>query len=117
MSRTARTVLVYVAVFLLVVMAVNAFMSSSEDPIALELDQFEKSLAAGDIANVELRTRSEEVRGEFTEQGIPPTGETTFEVVYPPPESNERGILPEFRQWRFVLPRFGPNIPDRTNSD
>ncbi len=83
MSRTARTVLVYLAVFLLVVMAVNAFMSSTGQPLELELNEFEDELAAGHVASVEMKTRSDEIVGEFTPQGVPPSGEETFRAAYP----------------------------------
>ncbi len=81
MSRTARTVLVYLAVFLLVVMAVNVFVGSTGQPLELTLSEFESELAAGNVAEVELKTRSEEIEGTFVDNA--PFEEKTFLATYP----------------------------------
>ena len=47
MSRTARTVVVYLIVALLVVMAVNVFMGDEGEPIDLTLNQLQDHLEAG----------------------------------------------------------------------
>ena len=82
MSRTARTILVYVAVVLLVVMAVNAFMGSSGQPEEVSLPDFEAVLAddAASIRSVTMLQKSDVVQGER----VADDGEIVeFAVAYP----------------------------------
>ncbi len=82
MSRTARTILVYVAVVLLVVMAVNAFMGSSGQPEEISLPDFEAALAdpATSFESVTMLQKSDVVQAEK----IAVDGETVqFVVAYP----------------------------------
>ena len=104
MSRTARTVLVYLAVFLLVVIAVNGFVGSSGQPKELTLSEFETELEAGNVAAVELKTRSEEIEGEF--RTVPASGEETFRATYP---GEYEGTLTELL--------LDANVPITSNSE
>ena len=64
MSRTARTVLIYLAVIFLVVMAVSTFLNQSNAPVELTLDQFETKLAEGQIDTpVEMKEKENEISG------------------------------------------------------
>ncbi len=64
MSRTARTVLVYLAVIFLVVMAVSTFLNQGIEPAELTLDEFNAKLEAGDIDSpVEMKEKSNEISG------------------------------------------------------
>jgi len=81
-SRTARTILVYVAVVLLVVMAVNAFMGSSGQPEEISLPDFEAALAdpATSFESVTMLQKSDVVQAEK----VAVDGETVeFVVAYP----------------------------------
>ncbi len=69
MSRTARTILIYLAVIFLVVMAVNTFVSQSNQPTELSLNDFNDQVAAGQIDEpVTIRDRSNEVSGTYTDE-------------------------------------------------
>jgi cell division protease FtsH len=66
-NRTARTILVYLAVIFLVVMAVNVFVSQANAPTELSLNDFQSKLDNGEIESpVVIRDRSNEVVGTFT---------------------------------------------------
>jgi cell division protease FtsH len=81
-SRTARTIVVYAVVVLLVVMAVNVFMSSGEEPEALTLNEFETKLETGQITTIVMKQVSDEITGDM----VDPTAEegvTEFVVGYP----------------------------------
>ncbi|MEA2010639.1 MAG: ATP-dependent zinc metalloprotease FtsH [Actinomycetota bacterium] len=66
MSRTARTILIYLAVIFLVVMAVNVFVNQSNQPSELSLNDFNAKVAAGQIDEpVTIRDRSNEVVGTY----------------------------------------------------
>ena len=78
MSRTARTILVYLAVIFLVVMAVNVFVSSSNKPEELSLGQFNALLGSVD-SPVEMKAKSDELRGTYSS----PDGTVEFVVRYP----------------------------------
>ena len=54
MSRTARTILVYVAVIAIVVMIVNAFVSSATDPEELTFTEFQERQLVGQHYEVYL---------------------------------------------------------------
>ena len=58
MSRTTRTVLIYLAVIFLVVMAVSTFLNQSDAPEELTLNQFQSALAAGEVDSpVEMKEK------------------------------------------------------------
>ena len=67
-SRTARTIMIYLAVIFVVVMAVNVFVNQSTQPQELSLNEFNAKLAAGEIDNpATIRDRSNEVTGTYTD--------------------------------------------------
>ena len=64
MSRTLRTVLIYLAVIFLVVMAVTTFLNQDGQPVDLTLDEFNVLLADGDIESpVEMKEKSNQIDG------------------------------------------------------
>ncbi len=81
MSRTARTIVIYLAVIFVVVMAVNMFVNQSSQPQELSLNEFNAKLAAGEIDDpVTIRDRSNEVAGTYTDA----SGETVeYIMMYP----------------------------------
>jgi hypothetical protein len=67
-SRTARTILIYLAVIFVVVMAVHVFVSQSNQPSELSIDQFNDKLAAGEIDSpATIKDRSNEIVGTYTD--------------------------------------------------
>ena len=82
MSRTARTVVVYLIVALLVVMAVNVFTGDAGEPTDLTLNEFQDRLSAGDIATVTMKQKSDSVSGDFIE-ALTVEEENGFRVAYP----------------------------------
>ncbi len=67
-SRTARTIMIYLAVIFVVVMAVNVFVNQSTQPQELSLNEFNAKLAAGEIDDpAMIRDRSNEVTGTYTD--------------------------------------------------
>ena len=58
MSRTARTILIYLAVIFLVVMAVNVFVNQSNEPTELSLNEFQYLLREGDTFNIIYQVQS-----------------------------------------------------------
>jgi cell division protease FtsH len=80
-SRTARTIMIYLAVIFVVVMAVNVFVNQSTEPQELSLNEFNAKLAAGDIENpATIRDRSNEVTGTYTDS----SGESVeYIMMYP----------------------------------
>jgi len=79
-SRTARTVLVYFVVALGIFALVSLFTPGAVDPSELSLNDFERELEDGNVATVSMKTKSDELVGEFVE---PVSGSTTFKVQYP----------------------------------
>ncbi|GMQ85425.1 MAG: ATP-dependent zinc metalloprotease FtsH [Acidimicrobiia bacterium] len=64
MSRTTRTVLIYLAVIFLVVMAVSTLLNRSDEPAELTLNEFETQLAAGDVDSpVDMKEKDNEITG------------------------------------------------------
>ncbi len=83
MSRTAKTVLIYVAVIAVLIVVVNAFVNSAAEEQELTLTELEAQIAAGNIAEVTIKQKSDEVVGTFTSEGIPPNGPAEFTSSYP----------------------------------
>ncbi len=82
-SRTARTIMIYLAVIFVVVMAVNVFVNQSTQPQELSLNEFNAKLAAGDIENpATIRDRSNEVTGTYTDS----SGESVEYIMKYPAE-------------------------------
>ena len=83
MNRTARTILVYMVVAILVMMAVNVFLQGANEPEELSLSEFQTKLVAGDVASIEMKTRSDEIIGTFVEDAVVPGANNEFRTVYP----------------------------------
>jgi len=80
LSRTVRTVLIYVIVIAVAVMAVNAFVSSATAPDILTLDELQSRVTSGQVESVSIKQKSNVVQGTLLEA----SGETTaFETSYP----------------------------------
>jgi cell division protease FtsH len=82
-SRTARTIFVYIAVLLLVVMAIQLFVGDPNQPKEMRLDEFQEALANDHVATVVMKEKSNVLEGEFTADGNPGGDEETFRVAYP----------------------------------
>jgi cell division protease FtsH len=80
-SRTARTILVYLGIIFVAVMAVNLFVNQSgAETTEFTLGEFGESLAAGEIDSpVLMKEKSNEVSGTYQATG----GETEFVLRYP----------------------------------
>ncbi len=81
MSRTARTILVYLAIIFIAVMAVNVFVNQSgPETTEFTLGEFNDSLIAGEIDSpVLMKEKSNEVSGTYQAT----SGETEFVLRYP----------------------------------
>jgi len=82
-NRTVRTFLVYVVVALLVMLAVNTFLQGANEPEELGITEFQAKLQAGDVASLEMKTRSDEIIGQFTEDAVVEGATSEFRTVYP----------------------------------
>ena len=70
MNRTARTILVYLAVIFIVVMGFQLVFNQATQPTELSLSEFENRLAAGEIDDeIVMRDRSNELTGTFRSGG------------------------------------------------
>ena len=85
-SRTARTIVIYLAVIFVVVMAVNVFVNQSSQPQELSLNEFNAKLLAGEIDDpATIRDRSNEVSGTYTDaSGEPVDYIMTYPAEYSP---------------------------------
>ncbi|MGD2051517.1 MAG: ATP-dependent zinc metalloprotease FtsH, partial [Acidimicrobiia bacterium] len=83
MSRTARTIIIYLAIVVLVMMAVNAFVSSATEPTELTLPEFQTALENHHVASVTMKTKSDELIGELTPDSVAAGANTSFRVPYP----------------------------------
>ena len=79
MNRTVKTVLVYLLVITVAITLVNAFVSSATAPEEYSLDEFSNHLAAGDVATVTIKQKSNVVEGVLTEAA----GGTRFRTSFP----------------------------------
>ncbi len=82
MNRNVRTVLVYMTVGFLVLMAVNMFLDGASEPTGLSLNQFFDEVERGNVAEVTLQEKSEQLVGELREP-IERGGTAEFVVGYP----------------------------------
>jgi cell division protease FtsH len=79
-NRTARTILVYLAVIFLVVMAFQMVFNQATKPTELTLDEFSATLEAGNVTSeVLMKDKSSELSGSAELDG----SETDFIVRYP----------------------------------
>ncbi len=80
MNRTARTILIYFAAIVLVVLAFQLVFSQASAPTELTLDEFYTHLAAGDVeGEVLMKDRSNELSGTIDDGSEP----FEFVVRYP----------------------------------
>ncbi len=79
MSRTVRTMLVYLIVITVGVTIVNAFLSTATAPTDLSLDQLQANVRGGLITTVEIKQKSNIVEGEISG----PSGTSGFETTFP----------------------------------
>jgi len=93
LNRTARTILVYMVVAVLVMMAVNVFLQGANEPEDLPFPQFQTKLAAGEISSLEMKTRSHELIGEFGEEAVVAGANPAFRTTYPPEFEDELTVL------------------------
>jgi cell division protease FtsH len=82
LSRTARTILVYLVVITVAIMAVNFFVSSATAPAEIGLDELETRIQSGDVVSVVIKQQSNIVEGEM-QAGVLPGGQTSFQTSYP----------------------------------
>ena len=82
MSKTVRTVLVYLVVVTVAIMLVNTFVTSAVAPAELTLDEFQTQLASGDMASVTIKQKSNVIVGAYTEDAGGGRFETTFPDGY-----------------------------------
>jgi cell division protease FtsH len=69
-NRTARTILVYLAVIFIVVMGFQLVFNQATQPTEMSLSEFENRLAAGEIDDdIVMRDRSNELTGTFQSGG------------------------------------------------
>jgi len=79
-NRTARTILVYLAVIFLVVMAFQMVFNQATKPTELTLDEFSATLESGNVTSeVLMKDKSSELSGSATIDGA----STEFIVRYP----------------------------------
>jgi cell division protease FtsH len=81
-SKTVRTVLVYLVVVTVAIMLVNTFVTSATAPQELTLDEFQTQLASGDMALVTIKQKSNVIVGAYTEDAGGGRFETTFPDGY-----------------------------------
>jgi len=78
-SRTVRTMLVYLIVITVGVSLVNAFLSTATAPTDLSLDQLQANVRGGLITTVVIKQQSNVVEGEISG----PSGTSGFETTFP----------------------------------
>ena len=79
MSRTVRTMLVYLIVITVGVTIVNAFLGTGSAPTDLSLDQLQANVRGGLITSVVIKQQSNVVEGELSS----PSGTSSFETTFP----------------------------------
>jgi cell division protease FtsH len=75
-SRTVRTVLIYLVVVTAAIMLVNTFVSSATAPEDLTLDDLQDALGSGQVSSVVIKQKSNVVDGELTDG-------TSFRTSFP----------------------------------
>ncbi len=83
MNRNVRTILVYMTVGFLVLMAVNFFLDGATQPNELTLNEFIDQVEAGNVAEVTLLEKSEQLEGQLEESAVIGGGTPEFIVGYP----------------------------------
>ncbi len=83
MNRNVRTVLVYMTVGFLVLMAVNFFLDGATQPTELTLNEFIAQVEAGTVEEVTLLEKSEQLEGILADSAVLAGGTADFIVGYP----------------------------------
>ena len=95
MNRTARTILVYLAVIFVVVVAVNVFVNQSNEPTEFTLGEFNDRLEAGDIESpLLMKAKSDEIEGTYRVSDQTPSTQD-FRVSYPGETEDELTVAIE----------------------
>lgn len=79
MSRTVRTMLVYLIVITVGVTIVNTFVSTATAPTEMSLDELQANVRGGIITAVVIKQKSNVVEGEFSDA----SGTSSFETTFP----------------------------------
>ena len=82
MSRTVRTMLVYLIVITVGVTIVNAFVSSATAPTEMSLDQLQANVRGGLVTSVVIKQQSNVVEGELSDGSETSSFETNFPEGY-----------------------------------
>jgi cell division protease FtsH len=94
-NRTARTILVYLAVIFVVVLAVNVFVNQSNEPTEFTLGEFNERLEAGAIESpVLMKAKSDEIEGTYRTSDQTPSTQD-FRVSYPGETEDELTVAIE----------------------
>jgi cell division protease FtsH len=88
-NRTARTIIIYMVVAVMVMIAVNTFLQGANQPQTLTLPEFQTKLQSGDIASIEMKTRSDEIVGQFKPDAVVSGANPDFKTTYPPEFEDE----------------------------
>jgi cell division protease FtsH len=80
-SRTVRTVLIYLVVITVAIMVVNSFISSASAPERIGLDRLEELMEAGQVESVVIKEKSNLIQGDLT-PGVLPGNAISFETSY-----------------------------------
>jgi len=120
-SRTARTVLIYLVVVTIAIMAVNSFVNTATAPEQLSLDRLEELIDAGQVESVVIKEKSNIVVGELA-SGVLDGGATRFETPYPDRYEGELTIsllstvrdvevdVEKASMWQVILGTFLPYV-------
>ncbi len=81
MSRTARTVLIYMVVVTVAFMVVNTFIGTATSPEQISLDELEDRMGSGQVESVVIKEKSNLILGTMV-AGVLPGGASDFETSY-----------------------------------
>ena len=82
MSRTVRTMLVYLIVITVGVTIINSFVSTATAPEEMTLDELQENVRGGLITSIVIKQQSNVVTGEFNDGAGTSNFETTFPEGY-----------------------------------
>jgi cell division protease FtsH len=79
-SRTVRTVLIYLLVITVAIMLVNTFVSSATAPTELTLDEVQDRVTSGQVESVVIKQKSNVLEGELVSGAA---GDRSFRTAFP----------------------------------
>ena len=82
MSRTLRTVLVYLLVATVAISLVNAFVGGANAPTEISLDEMQTKVEGGQVSSVVIKQKSNVVEGKMVDGAGGETFETSFPEGY-----------------------------------